>query len=101
MTETLHAIMQKGVKVGIVSGSDLSKIKEQVGEEVIKSADYTFAENGLYAMKNGDLFASSSIKDQLGEDLLKRFINFCLRYMSDLDIPIKRYNLEYRKMEYA
>eukprot|EP00118_Oscarella_pearsei_P010120 m.60841 g.60841 ORF g.60841 m.60841 type:complete len:99 (+) comp34948_c1_seq12:432-728(+) len=26
----------------------------------------------------------------MGEDRLKRFINFCLRYIADLDIPIKR-----------
>ena len=32
-----------------------------------------------------------SIKDQLGEDRLKKLINFSLRYIADLDIPIKRY----------
>ena len=53
-------------------------------------SDFTFAENGLYALKKGELFAFKSIKDQLGEEKLKNFINFCLRYIADLDIPIKR-----------
>ena len=57
---------------------------------MVKSADYTFSENGLYAMKKGELFATKSIKDELGEDKLKQFINFSLRYIADLDIPIKR-----------
>ena len=37
------------------------------------------------------MFAQKSIKDELGEDRLKRLINYCLRYIADLDIPIKRY----------
>ncbi len=31
-----------------------------------------------------------SIKDFLGEDRLKAFINFTLKYIADVDIPIKR-----------
>ena len=51
MLDTLDAIKEKGVAIGIVSGSDLNKIQEQVGEELVKKADYTFSENGLYAMR--------------------------------------------------
>jgi len=83
--------MEKGIAVGIVSGSDLHKIKEQVGEDLVQRADYTFSENGLYAMKKGEFLSKMSIKDQLGEDKLKKLINFSLRYIADLDIPIKRY----------
>lgn len=90
MIETLQRITEKGIALGIVSGSDLSKITEQVGDELVKNADYTFSENGLYAMKKGQLFATKSIKDELGEEKLKRFINYSLRYIADLDIPIKR-----------
>jgi len=33
----------------------------------------------------------------LGEEKLKKLINFCLRYISDLDIPVKRGTfIEYR-----
>ena len=57
---------------------------------MVKKADYTFSENGLYALRKGELFAKKSIKDQLGEESLKKLINFSLRYIADLDIPIKR-----------
>ena len=91
MIDTLDAIIARGVAVGIVSGSDLVKVREQVGDELIQKADFTFSENGLYTLKKGQFFNQRSIKDELGEEKLKRFINFCLKYMSELDIPIKRY----------
>jgi phosphomannomutase len=53
MLDTLDRVIEKGVAVGIVSGSDLNKIKEQVGDELVKKADYTFSENGLYALRKG------------------------------------------------
>ena len=38
-----------------------------------------------------------AIKDFLGEDKLKMFLNYCLHYIADLDIPIKRGTfVEYR-----
>lgn len=49
------------------------------------------------AIKNGNEFARQSFKDHLGEDNLKKLINFSLRYIADLDIPVKRGTfLEYR-----
>ena len=56
----------------------------------IQAYDYVFAENGLVAYKAGDLLAVQSLKKHLGEANLKRLINFVLRYVADLDIPIKR-----------
>lgn len=53
MKETLTAMREKGVHFGIVSGSDLDKITEQLGEEVVQGADWCFSENGLFAFKNG------------------------------------------------
>lgn len=90
MIETLDAVMAKGIHVGIVSGSDIKKVSEQVGEDMVNKVEYCFSENGLLAMKNGKEFAKQSFKDHLGEDNLKRLINFSLRYIADLDIPIKR-----------
>lgn len=52
--------------------------------------DYVFAENGLVAYKAGELLEVQSLKKLLGEDNLKKLINFVLRYVADLDIPIKR-----------
>jgi phosphomannomutase len=57
---------------------------------VLGAYDYVFSENGLVAHKAGDLLAIQSLKKHLGEDNLKRLINFVLHYVADLDIPIKR-----------
>lgn len=82
--------LRKYVKVGIVGGSDLVKITEQLGSGLLNSFDYVFAENGLVAYKAGELLAVQSLKTALGEEKLKAFINFVLHYIADLDIPIKR-----------
>ncbi|CAN1236982.1 PMM [Linum grandiflorum] len=70
--------LRKVVTVGVVGGSDLSKISEQLGSTVITDYDYVFSENGLVAHKAGSLVGT------------QEFINFTLHYIADLDIPIKR-----------
>ncbi|KAM9700034.1 phosphomannomutase 2 [Menidia menidia] len=78
------------VRVGVVGGSDLVKIKEQLGTDVIQKMDYVFAENGLVAYKGGELLSVQSIQAHLGEQLLQDFINFCLNYMAKIQLPRKR-----------
>ncbi|EFJ38466.1 hypothetical protein SELMODRAFT_163852 [Selaginella moellendorffii] len=82
--------LRKVITVGVVGGSDLSKISEQLGKNTINDYDYVFSENGLVAHKGGSQIGSQSLKSFLGEDQLKEFINFVLHYIADLDIPIKR-----------
>jgi phosphomannomutase len=56
-----------------------------------------FTENGLVGLKNGERFHEKKINEHLGEERLKELINFCLHYIADLDIPIKRGTfIEYR-----
>lgn len=82
---------KKKAVIGIVGGSDLPKMQEQMGgDDVTQMYDYVFSENGLMAYKDGKLHNRMSIKDHLGEEKIKRFVNFCLRYTADLDIPKKR-----------
>ena len=77
--------------IGIVGGSDLVKMEEQMGGDgCTRMYDYVFSENGLLAFKDGKEFCRMSIKKKLGEEKVKRFVNFCLRYTADLDIPKKR-----------
>jgi phosphomannomutase len=57
---------------------------------VVGEWDYVFSENGLVAYKEGRLLASQSLREYLGEERLKKLLNFLLRYIADLDIPIKR-----------
>ncbi|KAK9742931.1 hypothetical protein RND81_03G206300 [Saponaria officinalis] len=82
--------LREVVTIGVVGGSDLVKISEQLGKTVINDYDYVFAENGLVAFKAGVEVAIMSLKHHLGDDKLKEFINFTLKYIADLDIPIKR-----------
>ena len=97
MLETLAKMRAKGITFGIVSGSDLTKVKEQLTDELVADADFCFAENGLYAMSKGQLIEKQSFKDYMGEERLKKLLNFCLHYIADLDIPVKRGTfVEYR-----
>eukprot|EP01113_Clastostelium_recurvatum_P047051 TRINITY_DN8334_c0_g2_i2.p1 TRINITY_DN8334_c0_g2~~TRINITY_DN8334_c0_g2_i2.p1 ORF type:complete len:313 (+),score=56.19 TRINITY_DN8334_c0_g2_i2:660-1598(+) len=89
MLETLIAVRQK-YQIGVVGGSDISKQMEQLGGDCLARFDYFFSENGLLAFRDGQQFHKESFKSFLGEDRLKTFINFCLHYIADLDIPIKR-----------
>lgn len=90
--------LRSKVIIGMVGGSDLKKQKEQLGDAVLHMFDYTFSENGLVAYKGDHLIAEASITAQLGEERLKALINFVLRYVADLDIPVKRGTfIEFRK----
>ena len=105
MSDLLNRLRQK-VVVGIVGGSDLVKQREQMGENVTNEVDYSFSgkvdqissskthddlvENGLVAYKDGELIAKQSIANHLGEDNIKELVNFVLKYIAELDIPIKR-----------
>ncbi|KAL7125820.1 hypothetical protein ABFS83_14G141600 [Erythranthe nasuta] len=82
--------LRKVVTIGVVGGSDLVKISEQLGATVTNDYDYVFAENGLVAYKDGKLIGTQSLKTHLGEEKLQEIINFVLHYIADLDIPIKR-----------
>jgi phosphomannomutase len=98
--------LKQRITVGVVGGSDLVKQQEQLGQNIINEVDYSFSggwaiilisllassilENGLVAYKDGNLIGKQSIATFLGEENIKEVVNFALRYIADLDIPIKR-----------
>lgn len=86
------------VALGLVSGSDYSKVAEQMdGEKAIALFDYVFCENGLMYFRKGQLVSAQSILKHLGEQTLQKVINFALNYMSTLELPTKRGNfVEFR-----
>lgn len=89
--EFLYTKIKPLATLGVVGGSDQPKIVEQLnGERVLKEFDYVFPENGLVHIEKGVEVSKQSIQKHLGEAVLKRFINFNLRYIADLDIPVKR-----------
>ena len=94
--ETL--LKARNVSVGLVSGSNMAKIERQMGgSDSAAKFDYVFAENGLVAYKRGRLESKESIRSYLGEETSQRLLNFCLAYMSNLDLPCKTGNfIEYR-----
>ncbi|XP_055927433.1 phosphomannomutase 2-like isoform X2 [Argiope bruennichi] len=90
--------LHKKVAIGLVGGSDLKKIQEQMLDPQLEKAyDYVFAQNGLVAFRDGKLVGKESILEHMGEEKLQPFINFCLAYMSKLHLPAKRGNfVEFR-----
>lgn len=100
LTESRQKIEQKVVDMlrelhshpdcvlGLVGGSDYKKIVEQVQHPELFT--YMFCENGTVGYKDNKMFYEESIVKFLGEDKLKRFVNYCLKYIADLDIPKKR-----------
>ena len=92
MLQLLSSLRHK-VAIGFVGGSDLAKQQEQLGTSSIPVTtlfDFCFAENGLTAYRMGQQLASQSFIGWLGEEKYKKLVNFLLRYIADLDIPIKR-----------
>ena len=56
-----------------------------------QKVDYAFGENGLVAYKLGNELDSNSFIKHVGEEEYKKLVNWILRYLADVDIPIKRY----------
>ncbi|KAJ2783866.1 Phosphomannomutase 1 [Coemansia javaensis] len=89
MMATLMALRKKCV-IGFVGGSDLDKQKEQLGDSVLSMFDFCFSENGLTAFRLGRELPSNSFIQQMGEERYAKLVNFCLRYIADLELPQKR-----------
>lgn len=112
---------RKRVPLAIVGGSDFKKITEQLADHdkdlcmsllifffelqilissffpVLSLFDYTFSENGLYGFKGTEPYPVQSIQKAIGDAKLQELINFALRYMSDIQLPVKRGNfVEFR-----
>ncbi|CUM56117.1 unnamed protein product [Debaryomyces tyrocola] len=89
MLKTLKKLREK-VVIGFVGGSDLAKQVEQLGPTVLNDFDYCFSENGLTAYKLGKELASQSFIGWIGEEKYNKLVKFILRYLSDIDIPVRR-----------
>jgi phosphomannomutase len=93
ITESMKAFLMdlsKQITVGIVGGSDLPKQEEQLGKGIVNLFPFNFSQNGLVAYRNGQLLEVQTIAKFLGEDNVKRIVDWTLAYLSKIDIPIKR-----------
>ena len=75
------------VTIGVVGGSDRSKILEQLGPDACLEVDYFFAQNGLMAYHEGKLIGQQTLKECYTELQWKEFLNFCLKYLAEIDAP--------------
>jgi HAD superfamily hydrolase (TIGR01484 family) len=81
--------LRKKITIGIVGGSDLPKQEEQLGQGIVNEVVWNFSQNGLVAYEKGQLLESNSVSKHLGEDNIKRIVNWTMRYLADLDLPVK------------
>ena len=91
MLQLLSALRHK-CAIGFVGGSDLVKQQEQLGTPsipVIGLFDFCFSENGLTAYRLGEQLVSQSFIGWLGQEKYKQLVNFCLRYIADIECPVK------------
>lgn len=87
----LYEQVKPRATLGIVGGSDLEKMFEQLnGRGILTQFDYVFPENGLVHIENGVEVSKQSLINHLGEETVQRFIKFVERYIAELDLPIKR-----------
>lgn len=92
MLQLLSALRHK-CAIGFVGGSDLIKQQEQLGTSQIPVTtlfDFCFSENGLTAYRLGEPLVSQNFVGWLGEEKYKQLVNFCLRYLADVECPVKR-----------
>lgn len=81
--------LRKKCTVGVVGGSDLPKQKDQLGENVLDLVDYSFSENGLVAYRGQEKIGETSMRNHFSTQQMNRLVNWTLRYIADLDIPVK------------
>ncbi|VDN57443.1 unnamed protein product [Dracunculus medinensis] len=92
---------RKFASIAVVSGSDITKVVEQLGDnidDVLNRFDFVFVENGLVGFHGSDALPVQSLKEHVGDERLKKLINYTLRYFSEIDLPVKRGNfIEFRQ----
>ncbi|EDV97399.1 phosphomannomutase [Drosophila grimshawi] len=89
--EFFYTKVKPRATIGIVGGSDLEKMFEQLnGKKILNEFDLIFPENGLVQIDGGKEVGKQNIIKHLGEKTLQRFINYVLRYLSEVELPIKR-----------
>ena len=82
--------IRKEVYTAFVGGSDLKKQEEQIGDDCLDIFDFGFPENGVSFYKGRELVGQKSILEFLGEGIYREFVDYCLKYLSELQIPVKR-----------
>ena len=78
------------IELGVVSGSDLGKLQEQLGDNLLHIFDWVCTENGLVTYHKGKKVHSNCMVDEIGEGAYQLLVNIFLRCLSNIELPIKR-----------
>jgi phosphomannomutase len=91
MKELIKSLDNSKYELGVVSGSDLNKIKEQL-EESANNFTWIFTENGLVTYFNHQQipYSSTSLVEHLGEGNYQELVNECLWVLCETKLPVKR-----------
>jgi len=91
MKEMIKSIDSTKYELGVVSGSDLKKIREQL-EESVNHFTWIFTENGLVTYFNHQPtpYSSTSLVEHLGEGKYQELVNECLWVLCETKLPVKR-----------
>ena len=91
MKEMLKNLDTTKYDLGVVSGSDLTKIREQL-EEAVNHFKWIFTENGLvtYFDHQPTPYSSTSLVKHLGEGYYQELVNKCLSHLANTKLPVKR-----------
>jgi phosphomannomutase len=79
--------------IGYVSGGPFARHQRQLGTPrapVTSLFDFCFAENGVTAYRMGTPLPGTSFIEWIGQVNYNAFVSWVLKYIADLDIPIKR-----------
>lgn len=90
MKQWIRKCKDDGFDVSIATGSDYASVLQQIGENFLKEFRYVFTVNGTVAHADGKLIQNLRIVDVIPNDILKRLVQFCLMYIAQVDIPVKR-----------
>ncbi|XP_055679961.1 phosphomannomutase-like [Lutzomyia longipalpis] len=91
-----HTVLPRAT-LGLVSGSDLDKLFEQISRNRVQELDFVFPENGLVHIERGKEIGRQSLVTHLGEEKIQDFVNFNLHHLSTIKLPVKRGTfIEYR-----
>jgi phosphomannomutase len=61
-----------------------------LGASIVEAFPWNFSQNGLVAYRNGKELEIQTISKHLGEANVKRLVNWVLKYLADVDLPVKR-----------
>lgn len=89
MLDLLHACRAKGIRLGVVGGSDAQKAMEQLGSDYRDLFEFCFHENGCVFYHNGVLVHEKKLDDFLHPDDLKDLTGFLLEELSRTPVPFR------------